>query len=219
MTGLEAAFTAWLEFLASVSVDTDVVLEKPATEQEINKLEHAIGFELPQDLRELYLITNGQQKPGYVEPGQSRYSTNLFGSYDFLSVDEALKAYEFNREIYADVGRNLDEEIRVHSGEPVDALSWKEGWLPIAGSGANQIAIDLAPAEGGDYGQLIPIGADEFERFVLATSLSQFFTTAANETSADECALDYGEPDNSDSHVPEQYRIKRNPYILHDQTK
>jgi len=215
MNTLEMTFAAWLAFLSNMSVDMDVVLNPPATDQQLQTLEEAIGYALPDELVALYKITNGQQKPFKVETQPGRYAVNLMGHYDFLSTNEALAAYQFYRDITNDYGQLIDAEITVRDSHPVDSVSWKKGWLPIAGSGANQIAVDLAPPDGGRYGQLIPIGADEFERFVISPSLAEFFNRAAIETGTDECALDYGEPDNSDAHLPPKYRNKTNPYVLY----
>jgi len=214
MSTLEVTFTAWLTFLSSLSVDMDVVLNPPATEAEIQQLEDAIGFELPAELEALYKITNGQQDPYQVEPQTGQYAVALFGYYEFLSTTDALAAYEFQQQMH-ESGGSIDDEITVRNGDPVSSVVWKEGWLPIAGSGANHVAIDLSPLPGGTYGQLIPIGADEFERFVLASTLSEFFARASNDTGTDECVLEYGKPDNSDAHVPIERRVKINPYRLH----
>ncbi len=44
--------------------------------------------------------------------------------------------------------------------------------------GGNSYAIDLSPAPGGEYGQVILIGSDEDERRVLASSLAELLARA-----------------------------------------
>ena len=215
MSTLETAFTAWLAFLSSLSVDGGVVLNPAASVAEIEALEIAIGYELPEELKALYRITNGQQSPYHVDPKEGQYAVNLFGHYDFLTIDQALSSYEFQLEIREEYGAEMDDYITVREGDFVDRVSWQKGWFPIAGSDANQIAVDLAPPRGGTYGQLVNFGPDDDERAVLSTSISEFFITATNNTANDECALEYGVPDTSDSHVPEEHRVKLNGYILY----
>ena len=215
MSTLEPAFAAWLAFLSSLSVDTDVVLNPAASDAEIEALELAIGYELPEELKELYKITNGQQSPHRVEPKEGHYSVNLFGHYDFLSIDQALSSYEFQLDLRDDLGSELDEYIFVREGDFVDRVSWQQGWFPIAGGGANQIAVDLTPPRGGRYGQLINIGPDDDERAVLATSLSEFFIAATNNTDDDECTLEYSEPYIPSLEVPVEHRLTRNGYVLY----
>lgn len=215
MSTLETAFAGWLAFLSSLSVDSGVVLNPPASSAEIEALETAIGYALPEELKALYRISNGQQDPYRVEPKEGQYAVNLFGHYDFLSIDQALSSYQFQLDLREELGTDLDTYITVREGDFVDRVNWQKGWFPIAGSDANQIAVDLNPPRGGTYGQLVNIGPDDDERAVLATSISEFFITATNNTANDKCALEYGVPDTSNLHVPEEHRINLNGYILH----
>ena len=63
MSQLEIALAAWIAFHAELGVDIEKTLLPPADESEIQEVENRIGFKLPDDLRELYLIANGQLNP------------------------------------------------------------------------------------------------------------------------------------------------------------
>jgi len=133
LSNIEIAFTAWLAFLSGVSVDTSLVLNPPATDSEIDLLEKTIGFDIPDDLRALYKITNGQQSPYLVEPKSGLYAVNLMGQYDLLSITEAIKTYQFQQKIQTDYGDAMTDEITVVQGHFVDAVSWKKAGYLLRG--------------------------------------------------------------------------------------
>lgn len=210
MDTLTLAFTAWLGFLTTLSVDTETVLNPGASDEQIQMLEEGIGMALPDELKQLYRLTNGQQallRREPLEPG--RYTAPLFGNWTFLSTEDALREYRVWQDVIRDGGLDSNEWITTREGHPVARVYWQEGWLPIAeDGGGNAYAVDLKPLRGGTYGQLIIMGPDEDERRVIAASFSEFFTEAVQHVVTHGCALEYGEEDNSDAHVPESARIK-----------
>lgn len=130
MDSFELAFTAWLSFLTSVGVDLDAVMNPPATVAEIEALEQTIGFELPTEQKALYRKTNGQKNPFNAIPAVGKYAVGLLGNYDFLSIEDALRSYQFQQEIREEYGVNMDKGITTGGADPVHTLYWKEGWLP-----------------------------------------------------------------------------------------
>ena len=60
MTTFEAALAAWIAFHSELGVNIEATFMPPATEGELVAAERAIGFSLPDDLRSLYKVANGQ---------------------------------------------------------------------------------------------------------------------------------------------------------------
>lgn len=214
MSTLEIAFASWLSFLFDLRVDDSITLNPPATEEEIHRLETVIGQELPDELRQLYLIANGQRDPYLVTPKPEEYSASLFLYYEFLPIEGVIAQYQSWQNIIEDIGEDGNEFIFAAEGHPVDPVYWSASWIPVAGGGANGYAIDLSPPRGGNIGQVINFGADDDARIVIASSLSEFFQMAVQNTVINDCTLRYGVEDNSDDHVPEEYRVARNDFIL-----
>ena len=184
MVGFQDALAAWLAFLLSLGIDMRAQVNPPATEQQIAAVEAAIGYEFPEDLRQLYLFANGQrdtlemaERPGVTGAGP------FFGRYDFLSLEQALDQYRVWLGIYEDEGENFSSVYnwtRARAGDPVHGDYWRPGWFPFShDSAGNSYAVDLSPAPGGTYGQVILIGRDEDERRVLAPSLGAFLAQSA----------------------------------------
>ena len=176
------AFQAWLAFLAALGFRADAHLNPPATPEAIARAEAAIGFRLPDDLRALYLRADGQRDTiAIADPAPGRLVMPLFGEFEFVPLEKALLDYKGWKQIYDDEGGSatFNAGITVRSGDPVHAEYWRPGWFPFANDGSgNAYAVDLSPAPGGRYGQVILIGPDEYERRVLAPSLAEFFARA-----------------------------------------
>ena len=180
----EAALLAWLAYISSLGVDLRAQFNPPATEAQIAAAEERIGYRLPDDLRALYRIADGQQEMDvYAERHAGSPVAALFGQYVFVSLDEAVRDYGVWREIYDEAGPNFRSEYgwtTARAGDPVYPDYWHPGWFPFANDGGgNAYAVDLSPAPGGTYGQIILIGRDEDERRVLAPSLSAFMAASA----------------------------------------
>jgi cell wall assembly regulator SMI1 len=177
----DAALLAWLAFLSSLGVDMRTHLYPPASAARIAVAEAAIGHAFPEDLRALYRFADGQLTPEESDrrhPGAA--VTAFFGDYAFSTLEEALAAYRSWAEVRAELGVSPDQGITARAGDPVYAEYWRSGWFPFASDGGgNFYAVDLSPAPGGSYGQIIVIGRDEDERRVLAPSLSAFLAQAA----------------------------------------
>ena len=104
----------------------------------------------------------------------------FFGRYDWCGIDVARDEYRAWRQVVAEQGTAMDDGITVRSGDPVHAAYWRPGWLCFArDGGGNAYAVDLSPAPGGTYGQVILHGPDEDERRVLAPGIAAFMADAA----------------------------------------
>jgi len=178
-----------------------------ASERRISAIEAAIGHEFTEDLKELYLWADGQkdyignaklhihhyadggaEAVHNIDPSPGLYLCPLFGNYSFDNLTTSLDNYirlldaidrhdqrEYNREI-----------VTVRKGHPVRKQFFKQGWFPISNNSSGDFyAIDFDPPDGGTYGQVIVIGANEDERRVLASSVTELLTLASSCESLD----------------------------------
>ena len=198
MSQLEIALAAWIAFHAELGVDIEKTLLPPADESEIQEVENRIGFKLPDDLRELYLIANGQLNP-YDDEAElaNRLEVDepwapFFGSYEFLSLDRAVSEYEFQFDAYTSE-REFNEKFskanpervvnfntwEVRSGDPVDPSGWNPDWFTFGNSNADYYSIDRTPAKGGAPGQIVQHGADVGRLSVVASSVTDLLEQAS----------------------------------------
>lgn len=134
MTPLEYALSAWIAFHAELGVEIEATFLPPATEEQIVDVETEIGYRLPEDLRKLYLIANGQLGPYGDQKleGITRWAP-LFGNNDFMSLDQAIGQYRSYLDMYQfDLNfrskynaANPDKKIEpivwdVREGDPID---------------------------------------------------------------------------------------------------
>ena len=177
---LEAALLPWLAYLSSLGVDMRAEFNPPATEVQIAAAEAEIGFALPEDLRALYRVADGQRE---IDGHARRTEAFLFGHYAFEPLQRALVDYRAWKSVRDDAGADFAatyDWTTARQGDPVYPDYWRPGWFPFATDGSgNAYAVDLSPAPGGTYGQIILIGRDEDERRVLAPSLAGFLQQAA----------------------------------------
>ncbi|GAA2093890.1 hypothetical protein GCM10009759_20910 [Kitasatospora saccharophila] len=133
-------------------------LAPPAMPEQLAEAERRLGHRLPDDLRALYLTTDG-----------GGGTTDLIDGRQLLTLDEMVEAAEHLR--YAG-------KFHFAWDEPGDAVVPLEprphgavrrchdhpGWVPFSTDGSgNHHAVDLAPAPAGRPGQVLDIGADNYE--------------------------------------------------------
>lgn len=202
MTSLEAALSAWIGFHAQLGVDMEAYLLPPATEAQIVEVEEVIGYRLPEDLRALYKIANGQWdmfNDDVLHAAPDRRWAPLFGHYSFLPLDKALKEYlsyldmyasdkQFNEKYYAaNPDKNYEPTVwEVREGDAVDPAGWNPNWFTFAWSDANGYSVDLSPPRGGSPGQVVLHGADEYILQVVGSSVTDLMEQAVIHLDADE---------------------------------
>lgn len=156
-------------------------LRPPAGESEIATLETLIGQALPQDVRDLYRLADGQIP---FQFGRTPYYPGFFVSLPFNPIEIVTRHWQFARELEAD---DLGGEEFLSSFPPgaVKIQENNRAWIPISDdAGGNHIAIDLDPGPTGNIGQAIITGTDEQERVRIASSLSAFLHWVAGEFEA-----------------------------------
>lgn len=137
--------------------------EGGATPSSIASLEKDLGFELPEELSELYLLYNGEGEGG----------VDVFSDYKFLSISEIYSAIDSLSEDQLHFSEL--EKFPCYPPEAIKRLPYVEYWVPFAGNSAgNYIGIDLDPGKNGVCGQVINFGTDEFFRVKIADSFKSF---------------------------------------------
>jgi len=178
---------AWRDLLAAAreaGYAVDELVRPPATPDQIAAAEQAIGRRLPDDLADLYLLSDGQVDwleltTGRVGArGRGRWVGALFGAgWSFDPLPQLVSGYRTWADIRGeysanDLATDFDEMVEVRGDDPVQKLYTCPDWLPFAtDGGGNALAVDRAPAPGGTVGHVIVIGSDEDLRRVIAPSV------------------------------------------------
>ncbi len=138
-------------------------LNPPATDEQIARLETALGCKLPDDYVSCLKIHNGQD-------------TNVGGLFDgseFLSTDEILAQWTVWKDLL-DGGEFAGINSNPASGVRNDW--WHAGWIPFThNGGGDHLCLDLAPAPAGNVGQVISMWHDYGERDLKAPGFNAWF--------------------------------------------
>ena len=160
MSKFEVAFAAWIAFHSQLGVNIEATLKPPATEEQIRAIEKKLGFDLPDDIRELYKKADGQYDSWeHGEELKARLAPNeywapLFGNFAFIPLDQALARYvdetewkksesEFTAKYNeANPDKVTDNQIvwEVRTGDPVDPGGWNQDWFIFAWTNADSLA-------------------------------------------------------------------------------
>jgi cell wall assembly regulator SMI1 len=151
----------------------------PATDAEIKKTDKRLGFSIEPRMCAAWQVCNGCDawQPVFVRPG---YCTG----YDFLSLDEAIKARASMKrrapqyQGYEDPG---PRDKRIQSG-------WfQEGWLPFAAFGGGSLLLiqDYSPTAKGKVAQIIAYTHDPDEIRYVAADFVSFLKRSIKEIAAD----------------------------------
>lgn len=157
-----------------------------ASGEEIAALESGLGLSLPADLRESLQIHNGET---------DGWPCKVFADCGaYLGTERILEAWAQRKEITEqmedseDDPQDRDQLIRdgiiVVEG-PVRAEMFRREWIPVMDCNGDVFwAVDLAPAEGGQVGQLIEVDWESCSWRVVADSFADFLEQYANRLEA-----------------------------------
>ncbi|WP_055667159.1 SMI1/KNR4 family protein [Desnuesiella massiliensis] len=142
-------------------------LKNPGTTVEIvNKIEEQMNIKFPEDLKQLYMIINGDNKHAF----------GFVLGLNMLSVEEMYTTWKLWRKF--DEDKELNDQ-QYYSSLPQKAIKCRYTnplWIPIAHDcSSNYFGIDLDPDINGTIGQIINFGRDENDKKVFANSLKKFF--------------------------------------------
>jgi cell wall assembly regulator SMI1 len=124
-----------------------------AGEEELAAAEERLGVRLPEDLRALYTLIGG-------DPEQ----IGLLGTWSHNPLDQLVGEFEQYGPGCGNTGGDLDEPGVVYESAPferVRRLARNDFWRVFGSDRAmNFLAVDLDPAPGGRYGQVLALGRD-----------------------------------------------------------
>lgn len=166
----EAAKLAWKAFdlrLAEACPGWLERLPKPATLGEVERLEKAIGRNLPQIVRDIYMIHNGVGMPSSLR--------GMASPRIMLSTEDVAVTWRERQALTAKV------DTAVLPGEGVQSVWYHSGWIPISEDDAgNCRCLDLEPDEHGALGQIVNFWHDGPERSLLASSIVDYLVVHAD---------------------------------------
>lgn len=150
----------------------------PASEPTLAEVESLLGFPLPSDLRETYLIHDGSEKNWILE----------FGS--LLSLDGVAEQWTMMRDAMV----HFEGEVSSPTG-PIKPVHWSTGWIPITDNGGGDpVCVDCDPAPGGTVGQIIKFNHEVGPEYVIAPSLHAWLDQLVDDFASgaivyDECSI------------------------------
>lgn len=138
-------------------------LQIGASDTEIAELEEFLAIQLPEDVKALYRIHNGQ----------SDYTYGFFDGREFLSLNRIKDEWQIWKSLL-DNGTFQDSNGQDQGCDPdlgSRNLWWSDKWIPLTYDGCgNHDCLDLAPDASGTLGQIITMWHDDSERKIVASS-------------------------------------------------
>jgi cell wall assembly regulator SMI1 len=126
---------------------------EPCTEEELAAAEASMGVRLPEDVRALYLVADGDFE-----------ETGLLGRHSLFPLAEVVEQYLEGVPGSYGWEDDLSDDGVVFETVPfgrVKRLSRNDFWVTVGSDrGGNYVAVDLDPAEHGHAGQVIEYGRD-----------------------------------------------------------
>lgn len=151
---------SWLRISAPQILE---VLQSGASDLQIGELEVFLSVQLPDDVKSLYRICNGQSACDY----------GLIYGREFLSLERIKEEWSIWNDLLAS-GTFQDDDDQDQGSDPeigIKNVWWSQKWIPLTYDGAgNHDCLDLSPAEGGRNGQIITMWHDDAERRIVAPS-------------------------------------------------
>lgn len=157
---LWSAFTVWL---SKASPEQHVLLNPPASEDDFEKFKALMGYDLPENIKQLYQLNNGGPTFGP--------NANLILEWGFLSVDGIIDWIWRSPEELADPGF----AVTYPPGDAIKRIEQSPKWIPLLYDyGGNYVSVDLDPGTSGVVGQIIICGRDDHMRKVEANSIEDY---------------------------------------------
>ncbi|MEQ8854369.1 SMI1/KNR4 family protein [Gimesia sp.] len=151
----------------------------PASDEAFETVEDAIMYRLPSDLRDTYLMYNGDNKM-WVLPG----------GY-LMDLDEVLTTWNMFKE---PVDNGLFDDSDASPDGPIKQIWWNPFWIPVLHNGGGDYhCVDMDPAVDGVVGQFIKFQHETGPSHVLAPSFGDFVITFANDLASGKYEFDLEE--------------------------
>jgi cell wall assembly regulator SMI1 len=161
-----AKLQAWLKTHA-----TGVSFRSPADSAAIDHFEMRSGLQVPDDLRQILLITDGE----------TRTSAGAIGNWRLLPIAEIQAAWGWLTQL------NIKGAFNGLTPNPSPYLQnawWHPGWMPFVSNDSNAyFCIDTQPPEPSRFGQILLFFHDRPERPLIAASLEAWLDRAIRDLS------------------------------------
>lgn len=154
------------------------------TPEALEEAEERLSLTLPADFKASYLLHNGTQRESYL----------LMGDLDLHSLGGVVGLRELNQQENAPYAPRTPDWVTRGEQIPVQPVWWHPAWLDFAWNDhSGHLCLDLAPATGGHYGQVLYwdhyLGVNE----VLFPSLEALLCAYADQLEAG-LYVQYGRP-------------------------
>jgi cell wall assembly regulator SMI1 len=148
------------------ALGANIVFNKAASKEDLDKLEMLIGASLPQDFLEFYQVADGNQIQ----------SARLFNGLRLLTVAEIIEIWQSMKDIADSGAFNIDGvEMMADADIEIKNDWWHQAWLPITDNlNGDYTIIDLSPSTFGIYGQVFSFWHDPSYRTIEARSFKEF---------------------------------------------
>ncbi len=135
-------------------------LNAGALDKDFEALEKLVNAKLPEDFKAFYKLHNGQDGDEYA----------FIESEELLSIEYIINSWNIWKDLDDD---NTFSDQYSTPDEGIKEEWWNPKWVPFTHDGSgNHFCLDLDPAEGGTYGQVIRVWYDEEERTIEAGSFT-----------------------------------------------
>jgi cell wall assembly regulator SMI1 len=149
------------------------------TDEMITSLEQKIDHTLPLDFLEFYRLMNGEKNGGYV-----------FDYEELLTFDRILDEWT----VWKDLAEG--EEFADDTSDPEAGIRndwYNVNWIPFTYNGSgDHLCLDLDPAPGGKYGQVIRMWHDDAVRTLEYASFTEWLTAYIEDLKAGEFVFEDG---------------------------
>jgi cell wall assembly regulator SMI1 len=166
MLRASALIETWLRATSRYGLSRLLV---PANDADFAFLESTTGLAIPEPLRGVLAVHDGQAAP------------SLFGdSFDFLSARQIAEHWRMHAAVLehlppAALAGEFDPDVMVQCDQGVKPLVANRKWLPFADSNGDVTRyIDFDPAPGGQVGQVIEVDPEGTVWRTLAGSFDQY---------------------------------------------
>ncbi|GHO49159.1 SMI1/KNR4 family protein [Ktedonospora formicarum] len=195
MDSIERLWDRIESWLAANAPDIAKALQPGVTEEEIREIEAGMGgLVFPEDVKASYRRHNGYYSGSFL------MNQSIF--YDLASMFGGPSGWE----------EQVLARKPSHLSGPIQPVWWHPAWLPLTGDGAGDLwCIDLAPASGGQVGQIISFSHEVGPTQVIATSFHELLSSFTDQLEANQYVADglnLTEPENI--WMPED-RTRSNP--------
>ncbi|QJB34052.1 SMI1/KNR4 family protein [Chitinophaga oryzae] len=165
---MQEYWTRWENWMRQHAPRLLHVLNPGVSTASLESLEKLTESALPADFKAFYAVHDGQQKP---RPG-------LVDGDQLLPLEEIINKWHYWHDLIASGTFTYnDEPIASEPDTGIRSDWWNPRWIPITADGfGNFLCLDLDPAPGGHYGQIITLWHDDGHREIVAPSFREWIS-------------------------------------------